>query len=247
MNKLEARSLSKILAGGHRAVEEFSATIERGERVAIVGANGAGKSTALRLLNLSLRPTTGALLWNGADTAAMNATELRAVRSRIGTVPQRYDLIPQLSVRANVLSGRFGRQSLFGSFRSVLGDRDTGDVERVLSLVGVAPLIDERSDRLSGGEQQRVAIARALYQEPYLLCADEPLAAVDPASSAKLMEMLISACEATGCALLMTSHQLELVRDYFPRVIGMRAGRVFFDLPRASLTEEVLSSLYATR
>src|SRR5688572_6932677 len=168
-----AEKISKVFAGGHTALYEFSGEIRRGERIAIVGANGAGKSTLLRLLNLTYRPTTGTVIWNGTDTSKLSAEALRQLRSRIGTVPQKYDLVPQMTARANVLSGRLGRYALLESFWSMFSMRDTAQVEKVLGIVGIPHLIDERCDRLSGGEQQRVAIARALFQDPEVLFADE--------------------------------------------------------------------------
>jgi phosphonate transport system ATP-binding protein len=241
-----AENVSKVFGGGHHALHEFSCGIAAGERIALVGANGAGKSTALKLLNLSYRPSGGRIVWNGLETGTLNAESLRRLRSRIGTVPQKYDLIPQLTVRANVLTGRLGRYRLFESFWTMMSGRDTREVQHALELVGIPHLIEERCDRLSGGEQQRVAIARALFQDPSVLFADEPLAAVDPAGATKLMELLVSVCEASGCALIMTSHQLHLLRDYFPRIIGLRQGRTFFDVKSKDLSPRMLSALYGT-
>src|SRR5262245_24997196 len=124
---------------------------------------------------------------------------------------------------------------------SMFSGRDRAEIEETLARTGVAHLIDELSGHLSGGEQQRVAIVRALFQKPELLFADEPLAALDPAGSTKLMELLLEISGAAGCALIMTSHQLHVVRDYFPRVIGLRQGELSFDLPAQELSPRILS------
>jgi phosphonate transport system ATP-binding protein len=241
-----AQGLSKTF-GDFEAVSDFTASIALGERVAIVGQNGAGKSTILRLLNLSHRPTTGSFFWRGIDTSTLSAEALRRLRARIGTVPQRYDLIPQLTVRMNVLSSRLGQRSLVSSFWNLFSAREDAEVERVLEMVGIAHLMHERSDRLSGGEQQRAAIARALFQRPDVLFADEPLAAVDPGSAPVLMKVLVDVCEASRCALIMTSHHLHLLRDYFPRIVGIRSGRIDFDMDSDAVSARVFSSLYGKK
>jgi len=242
-----AAALVELVGAGRsygpvRALEAVQLTIRPGERVALIGPSGAGKSTLLRLVNTSLAPTAGAVRVLGRDVAAIAPRELRRVRARIGTIYQQLQLVPQASVVENVLMGRLGRRSALAVALGALRRRDRGDVLAVLERVGIAHKLDERVDRLSGGEQQRVAVARVLYQAPDLVVADEPFSSIDPERSHAVLELLVEA--ARGRALLLSTHQLEPVLPHFPRVVGLRGGRVLFDAPRESVTAEDLARLY---
>ncbi len=224
------------------ALADVDLEIRRGERVAVVGPSGAGKSTLLRLVNASLPPTEGTVRVLGAEPARLRAGALRALRSRIGTVYQQLLLVPQASVLENVVVGRLGSRSALRVALAALRRRDRDEVAAVLAQVGLAGRIDERLDRLSGGEQQRVAVARVLYQQPDVLVADEPFASVDPARSAEIVQLLVAA--ARGRTLVLSTHQLDPVLPWFPRVVGLRGGRVLFDRSREDLTSADLAELY---
>ena len=105
----------------------------------------------------------------------------------------------------------------------------------------------DRVDTLSGGQQQRVAVARALFQEPVAFLADEPVSAVDPARARDVLDLLVRLCEEEGLTLLVSMHQLELAQDYFPRVVGLKAGRIVFDGEGSSLREEEVADLFHLR
>ena len=110
--------------------------------------------------------------------------------------------------------------------------------------VGIPEKLYERTDRLSGGQRQRVAIARALFQEPEALLADEPVSSVDPARARDTVALLADINRREGLTLCVSLHNLELARAFFPRLIGMRAGRIVFDRPTTELTDDVFASLY---
>ena len=230
--------------GSFEALQPISLMIGPGERVAIVGPSGAGKTTFLRLLNTSLFPTAGNLRVLGADPLSLGRKELRALRGRIGTIYQQLLLVPQVSVLQNVVAGRLGRTPLWKSALALLSRAETARVRDVLDRVGIASKIFERVDRLSGGEQQRVAIARALFQDPDVLIADEPVSSVDPAQSAEIMDLLAEAGK--GRTLLVSTHRLEATMPWITRVIGLRAGHPLFDKSSGDLTIDDLSRLYAS-
>lgn len=220
--------------------------IDAGEAVGLVGPSGAGKSTLLRLLNGTLRPTEGRVLVGGVDLTELSTAELRRLRSRLGAVHQDLRLVPNLRVVRNVLLGRIGQLSFFGALRlMMLPSRESvRQVHTLLQRVGIADKLFERTDRLSGGEQQRVAIARALYQEPMALLADEPLASLDPARSRDLLQLLHNLCGEGGITLCTSLHDLDVARDYLPRLVGLRGGRVIFDRPTETLGDEDFHGLY---
>src|SRR5687768_4252659 len=232
--------------GGVVALEGVSLSIAPGERVGLVGPSGAGKTTLLRLFNGSVRPSGGKAVVLGRDVSALSAGDLRRLRSRVGFVHQDLSLVPSARVIRNVLSGKLGQRGLAGSVRMMLfpSRAESVEVHRILERVGVQEKLYERTDRLSGGQRQRVAIARALYQEPAALLADEPVASVDPARARDTVSLLASISRESGLTLCMSLHNLDLAREFFPRLIGMRRGRVVFDSPTAELTNGQFDELY---
>jgi phosphonate transport system ATP-binding protein len=228
------------------ALSGVDLSIAPGERVGLVGPSGSGKTTLLRLLNGTVRPSEGRVLVGKRDVASLSTRELRRVRARVGLVHQDLSLVPNLRVSQNVLSGRLGRRSFLGGLRSVFLPRRT-ELERVHALlerVGIPEKLFERTDRLSGGQQQRVAIARALMQDPSAILADEPVSAVDPARARDTVHLLHEIARDRGLTLVMSLHNLELARESFPRLVGLRHGEVVLDRPTGEIEEEEFRELY---
>jgi phosphonate transport system ATP-binding protein len=228
--------------GGVRALDAVDLTVTRGERVAVVGPSGAGKTTLLRLAGASLFASGGAVRVLGEDPAGLNDRALRALRARIGTVHQHLQLVPQASVVENVLLGRVGTLGLLRLALAPMRRADRGQVAALLEQVGLRQRLDERVDRLSGGEQQRVAVARVLWQQPELVLADEPFSSVDPERSAEVARLLVEASR--GRTLVVSTHQIAPIRDLVDRFVGLRGGRIVFDVDRARLTPDRLAALY---
>ena len=232
--------------GGKAALDSVDLAVAPGEAVAFVGPSGAGKTTLLRLLNATLRPTGGCVQVDGRCLGRHSSRELRAVRARIGFVRQDLALIPNLRVIQNVVAGRLGRMGLARSLREMaFPPHDTAvAVHALLERVGIADKLYERTDTLSGGQQQRVAIARALYQEPTALLADEPVSSVDPARARDTVALLTRISREEGLTLCMSIHNLDLARAFFPRVVGLRAGRVVLDGAPGTIDDERFTDLY---
>jgi phosphonate transport system ATP-binding protein len=232
--------------GSTPALRGVDLRVAPGERVAVVGPSGAGKTTLFRVLNLGLRPDGGTYSLEGSDTSALRGGDLRAARTRIATIHQQHDVVGRLSVLKNILAGRLGAWSWTRSTRAWLWpSRD--DVEAaaaVAARVGLGDKLFERADRLSGGQQQRVAIARAVFQDARLVLADEPVASVDPALAEEIVALLVRSAVEDGRTLLVNLHQPELVRRHFPRVVGIRDGRVAFDLPTADVDDALLAQFF---
>ncbi len=243
--RFELRDL-EVDYGSTRALAGVSLRVEAGEQIALVGPSGAGKTTLLSVLNATVRPTGGTIEVNGADLTAYSVRELRRARSEIAFVHQGLNLIPNIRVLHNVLSGRMGRQSFLGSLFSMLfpGRKRVEAVHEILDRVGIPDKLYGYTHRLSGGQQQRVAIARALYQNCRAILADEPVASVDPARARDLVVLLTSIARENGLTLVMSLHNLELAQRYFPRLVGLRQGELAFDAPTSDVSSEQLQALY---
>jgi phosphonate transport system ATP-binding protein len=242
-------SVSKQFASGRGAtpvLENISLSVPAGEHVAILGSSGAGKTTLFRLLNATLRPSSGAVNVDGRDLGAMSSSDLRATRRRIGTIYQQHNLVPSLTVLQNTLCGCLGRWSLTQTFRSIFSPArpDVEQAMRALELVDLADKASARADELSGGQQQRLAIARVLMQKPEVILADEPVASLDPALADEIISLLLRVGSEANCTLVVSLHKVEMALEYFPRAVGLRTGRVQFDLASSTVNENLLQDLY---
>ncbi len=235
-----------LTLGGSAVLEGVELSIAAGDVLAVIGPSGAGKTSLLRLLNRTVRPSLGTVSMDGRDLASLDGPGLRRTRSEVGFVHQEHCLVPNLRVVQNVLAGRLGRFGLWGALRRLVwpGSLELEAVHALLERVGIADKLFERTSSLSGGERQRVALARALFQEPRALVADEPVAALDPARSRSIIELLGRVAREEGLTLVCGMHDLTLAREYFPRCVGLRQGRVVFDGPTAQIASASFEDLY---
>lgn len=229
---------------GPRTVLDLSLTVARGERVALVGPSGAGKSTVLGLANGSVTPTTGAVTTLGTELGAASRRKLRAVRAGIGTVHQRLDLVGPLTAIHNVNAGHLGRWGLLRSLASLVRPLEADVARAAMARLGIEDLADIRTERLSGGEQQRVALARIIVQDPPLVLADEPISSLDPQRARVVMDLLAGVVAEGDRTLLVSLHDFDIARSMCDRVIGLRQGRVVFDLPAGEVTDTHREQLY---
>ncbi len=237
--------VSKVFAGRIVAVDELDLKIRQGERVALIGPSGAGKTTLFRMLNLTIPPTSGSLSFDGLDIGRLSGRRLREVRRRIGTIYQQHNLIPRLQVIHNVLAGKLGTWPVWQAVRSLIRPTEVDLASLALRQVGIAEKLYDRTETLSGGQQQRVAIARLLVQNPEVILADEPVSSVDPALAAGIVKLLIDLSQTTRKTLVMNLHSVDLALAHFPRVIGLKDGKISFDLAAPAVTDDHLAALYA--
>ncbi len=229
------------------ALADANLVVNPGESLALVGPSGAGKTTLLRLLNASQKPTTGSVCVDYRRLDELTPAELRGVRARIGFVHQDLALVPSLRVLSNVIAGGMGRMGFWASARAMTFPR-RAQVERaaaILERVGIGEKLYQRTDSLSGGQRQRVALARALYQEPSALLLDEPVSSVDPARARDVVELVTEISRERGITLLVSLHDIELARAFFPRLVGLRGGRIVFDRETQATSPADLNALYS--
>lgn len=203
---IQAAGLTKIYGEGIRQVEVFrdlDFVINKGERIAITGASGVGKSTLLHILGLLDRPTSGRVYYNGKDVLALS-DEKRALfrNNHVGFVFQLHYLLPEFNALENVMMPGI----IAGRPRNELRETAITWLERL----GLGNRISHKIGELSGGEQQRVAIARALVLSPTVLLADEPTGNLDSRTSRTIHKMLVELNENMGLTMVVVTHNMEL-------------------------------------
>lgn len=243
-NVVQVSGLSKKFHNGPLALDHVSLTVPKGQLLSLIGLSGSGKSTLLRHLNGLIPPTTGSVEVLGTDVVAAGRRELRALRRDVGFVFQSFGLVGRLTALENVLSGALGRLHgpRFGTLMYPKALRR--EALENLDRVGLGDRAFQRADTLSGGQQQRVAIARTLMQRPRLLLADEPVASLDPESSAQVMDVLFRIVVEDQLTVICTLHQVELALGWAQRIVGLRDGRVVLDRAVDNLDQDAVMDVY---
>jgi phosphonate transport system ATP-binding protein len=242
--EIEARAVSKTF-GATPIFSDVSFRLARGEATALVGANGTGKSTLLRCL-MGLIPTSGGSVHLlGKQTNEATGREMRNIRTQVGLVSQKHNLVPRLSVLSNVVHGLLGKHPGLHHWSHSLAPQASRDAAmQALERVGLAEFAHRRADRLSGGQSQRVAIARAIVGAPKVLFADEPCASLDPSAGEDVMELFFRLVRDEAVTVVFTSHNIEHALKYGDRVLGLAQGRMQLDATASSLSAAQLRGLY---
>ena len=216
MSYIEFDKITKIYQVGEQsiqAVDGASFVVEKGEFAIILGASGAGKTTALNILGGMDVATSGRLVVDGRDVTKYDKKQLTGYRrTDIGFVFQFYNLVPNLTALENVeLAAQVCKDSL--------------DAAETLQKVGLSERMDNFPAQLSGGEQQRVSIARALAKKPKLLLCDEPTGALDYVTGRQILKLLQATCRREGITIVLITHNSALA-PMADRLIRFRSGKV---------------------
>ena len=242
---IEIQELTKVFGQGEASVtalDHVSLTVQTGDIYGIIGMSGAGKSTLLRCLSLLETPTSGRVLLDGRDIAAMSGAALRGARRKMGVVFQGYNLLMQKTVAQNVA---FPLKLEKGWQKDAVEAR----VRELLELVGLADKAAAYPAQLSGGQKQRVAIARALATSPETLLCDEPTSALDPLTTQSMLKLLRDINRKLGVTILIITHELTVVSAICSHVAVIGEGRVaeqgavetVFTAPQSPVTKQLLN------
>jgi phosphonate transport system ATP-binding protein len=241
---IKVENLTKTFDTGTTALKNVSLEIPTGQMMALIGLSGSGKSTLMRHLNGLTQPTSGDIWTLSTHVNTAKSKQLRDLRKQVGFIFQQFGLVGRITAIENVLSGalgslsgpRFGVRTYPFKLRKLAMEH--------LDRVGLADYAFQRADTLSGGQMQRVAIARSLMQEPQLMLADEPVASLDPESSAQVMEILLQIAKEDQLTVMVTLHQVELAIGWAQRIVGLRDGEVVLDSPAEGLDQDEVMNVY---
>ncbi len=199
------------------ALENISLHIRAGEKVAFIGPSGAGKTTLLYAL-YERRP------------------------DQVAFVHQHYALVPQLSVFHNVYAGKLDSHKTWYNLLNLLKPQkpELACIQPILQSLNMGELLHKRAGALSGGQQQRIAIARALYRNSEIFLGDEPVSSIDPHQAGSVMELIMQSAP----TVVLSLHSVDLALQFAQRLVGVRKGQIFFDLPTLDVTKMLLTELY---
>lgn len=241
---IKFNNVDKVYPNGYKALKNINLEIQQGEFVAIIGLSGAGKSTLLRTINKMHDISSGSLTVNGQDVKNLSGKDLRTFRRKVGMVFQSFNLITRTTVIKNVLTSRVPDLPLWKSILGIFPKEDKIKALEALDKVGILDKAYIRADQLSGGQQQRVALARTLAQNPEIILADEPVAALDPVTAKSVMNDFKKINKEMNISVLINIHHVDLALEYADRVIGIKAGEIIYDGPSSKVTNDILKEIY---
>ncbi|MEA1913914.1 MAG: phosphonate ABC transporter ATP-binding protein [Campylobacterota bacterium] len=228
-----------------KVLKDISFSIDEGSITAIVGSNGSGKSTLLRTLLRLIEPDEGNISFLGKDITGLKKKQLRKVRSQVGFVFQKHNLVTKLSVLTNVIHGNLSEKK--GPrywFESLSPKKCREEAMDCLHLVGMEKFAKRKTSKISGGQSQRVAIARALMQKPKIILADEPVASLDPKNGEKVMELFYNLAREKKITLVFVSHNVNHALKYSDRIIALQDGEIIIDKETKECKKDEIGNIY---
>ena len=236
--------VSKVYPNGVKALDDVSLTIDQGEFVGIIGLSGAGKSTLIRSINRMHDITGGSLTVDGVEVDTLRGRELRLFRRRIGMIFQSFNLVTRASVLKNVLVSFVPDLPFWRVLFGIYTKENKIKALEALDSMGILEKAYTRCDELSGGQMQRVALARTLAQNPKIILADEPVAALDPVTARLVMDDFKKINREKKISVLINIHHVDLALEYVDRIIGIKNGRIIYDGKKEDINDAVLSEIY---
>ncbi len=227
---LECRNLCCSYSG-REVLKDISMNVGKGEFIGLVGPNGAGKTTLFRALSGYLKPVSGTVLLNGREISAAGHRERCGT---MGVVPQNVFTPMPFRAREIVETGRFSKYSRF----KLPTKEDVSAVEKAMKNADVTLLSSRYYNELSGGERQRVMLATALAQEPGMMLLDEPTSQLDMGHASSIMKLLEKLNRETKIAVVVISHDIQMICRYCSRLVFLKEGKITADGP----VEDVLNS-----
>ncbi len=221
MPLIELKHLTKTFKGKTQTVDalrDINLQIEQGDIYGIIGMSGAGKSTLVRCINFLERPTSGSVVIDGKDLAALSPKELRQLRQQVAMIFQHFNLLQQRDVRGNIAFA----MEIAGMKRADIDRR----IDELLEIVGLTDRQHNYPSQLSGGQQQRVAIARALSTNPKIILCDEATSALDPTTTTSILNLLREINRKLGITIVIITHEMSVVESICTHVAIIDDGQL---------------------
>lgn len=239
---LQVKHLSKTF-GKHEVLRDIDFSVNSGDVTSIIGASGSGKSTLLRCINLLETPSSGEILYHGANIDKIKGGA-STYRSHVGMVFQSFNLFNNMTVLKNCM---IGQTKVLGKSRAEAKET----AMKYLEKVGMEPYINAKPSQLSGGQKQRVAIARALAMNPEVLLFDEPTSALDPQMVGEVLEVMRTLA-GEGLTMIVVTHEMAFARDVSSHVVFMADGVIceegtpsdIFENPQNQKTRDFLTRFF---
>jgi len=218
---IEVKNLNKYFGENH-VLRDIDYTVNKGEKIVIVGPSGSGKSTFLRCLNLLEPPTSGEVIFEGEDITHAGK-RINKIREKMGMVFQHFNLFPHLTVRRNI--------SIAPSKLGLMSKEQANQkADELLKRIGLADKGDTYPNMLSGGQKQRIAILRALAMNPDVMLFDEPTSALDPEMVGEVLTLMKELAEA-GMTMVVVTHEMGFAREVATKVLFMDEGKIVEEAP----------------
>lgn len=238
MSIIQVNNLEKKF-GDNLVLKDINLEVNKGEVVTIIGSSGSGKSTLLRCLNLLEEPTSGEIIYEGANILD-HSFDRRKYRSQVGMVFQNFNLFANKNILENCMIGQ-------EKVLKIDKEKARATAMKYLASVGMDKYINAKPSQISGGQQQRVAIARALCMNPEILLFDEPTSALDPETVGEVLDVMTSLAK-SGMTMVVVTHEMDFARDVSDRVLFMDKGIILeeasakeiFENPKNERTKEFL-------
>lgn len=216
------KDLKKSFNNDLQVLKGINQTIEKGEKIVVIGPSGSGKSTFLRCLNLLETPTSGEIWFEGTKVTDKK-TDINLIRQKMGMVFQHFNLFPHKTILQNITLApvKLGLQTKEAAVQKAMA---------LLKRVGLADKANAYPAQLSGGQKQRIAIVRALAMEPNVMLFDEPTSALDPEMVGEVLEVMKELADA-GMTMIVVTHEMGFAREVATRVLFMDEGLILEDAP----------------
>ncbi len=240
---IDVKDLTKSFDGGKTMVlNGITETVQKGEKMVIIGPSGSGKSTFLRCMNLLEQPTSGDILFEG-KSIVNNKKSINKVRQQMGMVFQHFNLFPHMTIIDNIS---------FAPIHLKLQSKNEAieNAHRLLKRIGLSEKADSYPGMLSGGQKQRVAIARSLAMNPKVMLFDEPTSALDPEMVGEVLSLMHELAD-EGMTMVLVTHEMGFAKEVATRVLFMDEGKIveqnspaeIFSNPRHPRTQDFLSKV----
>lgn len=238
---IDVKHLYKSFGDNH-VLKDINETIEKGEKVVIIGPSGSGKSTFLRCLNRMEEPTKGDILIDGKSIMDDKA-DVNLLRRKMGMVFQHFNLFPHLTILQNITLAPV-------KLKLMTKSEATKKAHELLVRVGLEDKANEYPSMLSGGQKQRIAIARALAMKPEIMLFDEPTSALDPEMVGEVLDLMKELAN-EGMTMVVVTHEMGFAREVGSRVLFMDGGNIveqntpaeFFSNPQHPRLKDFLSKV----